>query len=110
MNNSKCFLFMQAKAIVSKLSALVRLWRNHARDSHLDCLYQLEAAMTPEMVMEVFEKLNVEGRADWSIDNTCAGLAGWLAGAWDRLKDDDLAVLTAVGAVLWREGLALRQK
>ena len=66
--------------------------------------------MTPEMVIEVFEKLNVEGRADWSIDDTCAGLAGWLSGAWDRLKDDDLAVLTAVGAVLWREGLALRQK
>ncbi|MEI5998265.1 hypothetical protein H3V53_13935 [Paraburkholderia bengalensis] len=66
--------------------------------------------MKPEIVIEMFERLNMEGRADLSVDDTCAGLAGWLAGAWDRLKDDDIALLTAVGAVLWREGFALRHK
>jgi hypothetical protein len=73
-------------------------------------MYQLEAAMTPEMVIGVFERLNVEGRADSSLDDTCAGLAAWLAGAWGRLRDEDIALLTAVGAVLWREGFALRQR
>jgi hypothetical protein len=61
-------------------------------------------------VITVFERLNIEGRADMSVDDTCAGLAGWLAGAWDRLPAQDIALLTAVGSVLWREGLALRRK
>jgi hypothetical protein len=61
-------------------------------------------------VITVFERLNIEGRADMSVDDTCAGLAGWLAGAWDRLPAQDIALLTAVGSVLWREGFASRRK
>lgn len=61
-------------------------------------------------VITIFERLNVEGRtADLSLDDTCAAFAGWLSGAWDQLDDDDIALLTAVGAVLWREGFALRR-
>lgn len=61
-------------------------------------------------VITIFERLNVEGRADVCLDDTCAGFAGWLSSAWDTLDDDDIAVLTAVGAVLWREGFALRRR
>jgi hypothetical protein len=66
--------------------------------------------MVPNDVITIFERLNTEGRADFSLDDTCAAFAGWLSGAWDRLPAQDIALLTAVGAVLWREGFALRQK
>ncbi|CAB3689786.1 hypothetical protein LMG22037_02918 [Paraburkholderia phenoliruptrix] len=66
--------------------------------------------MTADDVITVFEQMNAEGRADYSLDDTCAGFAGWLAEAWERLPAQDIALLTAVGAVLWREGFALRQK
>ncbi|WP_250512670.1 hypothetical protein [Caballeronia sp. INDeC2] len=66
--------------------------------------------MTPLDVITIFERLNVEGRADVPIDGTVAGFAGWLADAWERLDDDDIALLTSVGATLWREGFARRGK
>ncbi|WP_248322001.1 hypothetical protein [Caballeronia sp. Sq4a] len=62
--------------------------------------------MTPDEVISVFERLNVEGRADVPLDDAVAGFAAWLAGAWDYLPDDDIALLTSVGATLWREGFA----
>ncbi|WGS53542.1 hypothetical protein LFL96_21015 [Paraburkholderia sp. D15] len=65
--------------------------------------------MTPYDVITIFERLNAEGRADFSLDDTCAAFAGWLAGGWNNLSTQDIALLTAVGAVLWREGFALRQ-
>jgi len=65
--------------------------------------------MTPDDVIAIFERLNVEGRADASLDDTCAGLAAWLAAGWSRLRDEDIALLTAVGTTLWREGFAQRQ-
>ncbi|WCM21409.1 hypothetical protein NDK50_08155 [Paraburkholderia bryophila] len=61
-------------------------------------------------VITVFERLNVEGRADIPLDEACAGFAGWLAQNWERFEGDDQAVLTSVGAALWREGFAQRQK
>lgn len=61
-------------------------------------------------VITVFERLNVEGRADVPIDYACAGFAGWLAQNWERFEGDDLAVLTSVGATLWREGFEQRRK
>jgi hypothetical protein len=60
-------------------------------------------------VITIFERLNVEGRADVPIDEAVAGFAGWLAANWDRFEGDDLALLTSVGATLWREGFAQRQ-
>jgi len=66
--------------------------------------------MTPTDVITLFERLNAEGRADVPIDETVAGFAGWLAGAWDRLPDDDIALLTSVGATIWREGFARRRQ
>jgi hypothetical protein len=36
-------------------------------------------------------------------------LAAWLTAAWSRLRDEDIALLTAVGATPWREGFAQRQ-
>ncbi|WP_250865643.1 hypothetical protein [Caballeronia sp. INSB1] len=65
--------------------------------------------MTPEDVVGIFEKLNLEGRADIPLDDACAGMAGWLAGAWPRLEDEDVQLLTTIGAVLWREGFAQRR-
>jgi len=64
--------------------------------------------MTPEDVITIFERLNVEGRATVELDYACAGFAGWLAGAWDRLGEEEIALLTSVGATLWREGFARR--
>lgn len=64
--------------------------------------------MTPDDMIAIFERLNIEGRADIPLDEACAGFAGWLAEAQPRLSDDDVAVLTSVGATLWREGFALR--
>jgi hypothetical protein len=55
-------------------------------------------------VIAIFERMNVTGRADMSLDDTCADFAGWLARAWHRLPAQDVALLTAVGSVLWREG------
>jgi hypothetical protein len=66
--------------------------------------------MTPEEVITVFERMNAEGRADFSLDDTCAAFSEWLAGVWDGLPAQDIALLTAVGGVLWREGFALRRK
>nr|WP_249744578.1 hypothetical protein [Burkholderia pyrrocinia] len=43
----------------------------------------------------------VGGRADVPVDEVCAGFAGWPAEAWERL-DDEIALLTSVGATLWR--------
>ncbi|WP_269501072.1 hypothetical protein [Burkholderia sp. IMCC1007] len=66
--------------------------------------------MTPSDVITIFERLNIEGRATVDLGHTCAGFAGWLAGAWNRLSDDEIALLTSVGATLWREGFERRQK
>jgi hypothetical protein len=66
--------------------------------------------MTPYDVLTIFERLNVEGRADNGLDDTCAGFAGWLSDRWDALEEEDVALLTSVGATLWREGFARRQK
>jgi hypothetical protein len=73
-------------------------------------MHQREIDMEAADVITIFERINAEGRADFSVDDTCAGFAGWLAGAWERLPAQDIALLTAVGSVLWREGFALRQK
>lgn len=66
--------------------------------------------MTTDNVITVFEQMNAEGRAEYSLDDTCVGFAGWLAKAWERLPAQDIALLCAVGAVLWREGFAQRRK
>lgn len=65
--------------------------------------------MTPFDVITIFERLNVEGRANVPLDETVAGFAGWLAESWGRLDEDEIALLTSVGATLWREGFARRQ-
>jgi hypothetical protein len=65
--------------------------------------------MTPDDVITIFERLNIEGRAEIPLDEAIAGFAGWLSENWDRYGDD-LALLTSVGATLWREGFAQRQK
>lgn len=66
--------------------------------------------MTPEDVITIFERLNVEGRAGVSLDETCAGFAGWLSDHWSEMDDDSIALLTSVGATLWREGFAARRQ
>ena len=65
-------------------------------------------AMKADDVIAMFEELNMQGRAMGDIDLTCAGFACWLANAWDSLSKEDIATLTSVGAVLWREGFAKR--
>ncbi|MFM0135059.1 hypothetical protein [Caballeronia grimmiae] len=66
--------------------------------------------MTPLDVITIFERLNAKGRADIPLDETVAGFAGWLAEAWSRLDEHEIALLTSVGATLWREGFARRHK
>lgn len=66
--------------------------------------------MTADDVITIFERLNVEGCADVPLDEACAGFAGWLAENWGRFEGDDLALLTSLGATLWREGFGQRQK
>ncbi|CAN0620444.1 conserved protein of unknown function [Burkholderia multivorans] len=58
--------------------------------------------MTPADVITIFERLNVEARADVPLDEACAGFAGWLTGEWDQLGTNDIALLTSVGARLWQ--------
>jgi hypothetical protein len=60
--------------------------------------------MTRDDVMTIFEQLNAEGMPTVDLDLTCAGFAEWLAKAWGRLDDREIALLTSVGAMLWREG------
>jgi hypothetical protein len=60
--------------------------------------------MAPADVIAIFEQLNLEGRATVDLDHACAGFAGWLAGTCDRLDEEEIALLTSIGATLWREG------
>lgn len=64
--------------------------------------------MTPYDVMTLFERMNAEGKAVTDLDHACAGFAGWLAEAWGRLSEDEIALLTSIGATLYREGYARR--
>lgn len=66
--------------------------------------------MTPFDVITIFERLNVEGRATVPLDETVAGFTGWLTESWGRLDEDEIALLTSVGATLWREGFAMRRE
>lgn len=65
--------------------------------------------MSPEDVITIFERLHAEGRATVDLEQSCAGLAGWLSDHWNELDDDSIALLTSVGATLWREGFERRQ-
>lgn len=67
----------------------------------------MEAVMTPEDVLTIFERLNVEERTV-PLDEAIAGFAGWLAGRWDQMEGDDMATLTSIGAALYKEGLTKR--
>jgi len=49
-----------------------------------------DRTMTPDDVITIFEKLNLEGRATVDLDHACAGFAGWLARARDRLDEEEL--------------------
>ncbi|TXG99962.1 MAG: hypothetical protein E6R08_00585 [Nevskiaceae bacterium] len=42
------------------------------------------------------------------LDDAIADLAAWMELAAGRLSEDDLVVLTSIGANLYREGLRLR--
>ncbi|UTV58906.1 hypothetical protein [Burkholderia arboris] len=64
--------------------------------------------MKPHDVMTIFERMNAEGKAAADLDHACAGFAGWLAEAWGRLSEDEIALLTSIGATLYREGYARR--
>lgn len=69
-----------------------------------------ERAMKPCDVITIFERLKAEGRAAVDLEDTCAGFAGWLAEAWDRLDDDEIALLSSVKATLWRGIRSLETK
>lgn len=64
--------------------------------------------MTPADVAQVFEQLNREGRATGELNGACEAFAAWLACEWDHLSTKDIALLTSIGAVLWREGYQRR--
>ncbi|NHV26865.1 hypothetical protein [Burkholderia sp. D-99] len=64
--------------------------------------------MAPHDVMTIFERVNADGKAAIDLDHACAEFAGWLAEAWSRLSEDEIALLTSIGASLYREGYARR--
>ncbi|MBZ5789749.1 hypothetical protein [Burkholderia sp. LMG 32019] len=64
--------------------------------------------MAPHDVMTIFERVNADGKAATDLDHACAEFAGWLAEAWSRLSEDEIALLTSIGASLYREGYARR--
>jgi hypothetical protein len=66
--------------------------------------------MTPDDVIAIFERLNIEGRATVPVGDACAGFAGWLSSAWEALDGESIALLTSVGAALYREGLDQRER
>lgn len=44
------------------------------------------------------------------LDDAIALLAGWIEASQGKLTEDDLAVLSDVGAMLYRDGLGRRDK
>ncbi|WP_087046575.1 hypothetical protein [Caballeronia ptereochthonis] len=58
---------------------------------------------TPEDVIAVFEQINIEGKDFTRLEDACAGFAQWLAVEWEGLRDEEVRLLMAVGATLWRE-------
>jgi putative N-acetylmannosamine-6-phosphate epimerase len=60
-------------------------------------------------VLKIFENLYVEDRVI-GVDDATAGLAGWIAEKAATLTDDDFALLTAVGAVLFSKGAEARME
>lgn len=63
--------------------------------------------MTHDEVLKTFEDLYVEGRTV-PLDDTLARYAGWMAAQWERLDEDDVAVLMAVGGALFKAGMERR--
>ena len=53
------------------------------------------------------EVLDATGRKE-QLDDAIIKLAGWMELAQDRLTDDDMAVLSEIGAILYRDGLGRR--
>lgn len=53
------------------------------------------------------EMLDLQGNQA-SLDDAIAQLAAWMELASTRLHEDDLVVLTGIGATLYREGLRHR--
>lgn len=48
----------------------------------------------------LIKPLNVEGRIPSGLDAACAGFADWLSEIWGYLDDDEIALVTSVGAAL----------
>ena len=64
--------------------------------------------MTPAKVLSMFERQYLEGKLPVDLEHTCASFANWLAATWEQLDGEQRALLTTVGAALWREGYNLR--
>jgi hypothetical protein len=68
--------------------------------------------MTTHPVIETFqvraELLDMQGSSA-GLDEAVAQLAAWMDLASDRLTEDDVAVLTEIGAMLYRDGLRKRR-
>lgn len=53
------------------------------------------------------EVLDAAGRKA-TLDDAIVNLAGWMDEAQGRLTEDDMAALTEIGAIMYRDGLARR--
>lgn len=77
--------------------------------------HRLGASMEQIMIHPIIQRFEAQAQlldlrdSPDSLDDAIARLAGWMELAAERLREDDLAVLTEVGGVLYREGLRSRQ-
>jgi hypothetical protein len=62
--------------------------------------------MTPAKVLAQFERHYLQEKAPSDLEHVCAGLAQWLASAWDLLDEEERTRLIEIGAWLWRESFS----
>lgn len=58
-------------------------------------------------VLNIFERLCLDDLA-LSPDEAILELTRWLAARWSELDDEDIAILTSIGATLFQHGLQIR--
>ncbi|VVE59276.1 hypothetical protein [Pandoraea sputorum] len=64
--------------------------------------------MEPEDVLKVFERLCADNLA-LDLDDALIEFTSWLTERWADLNEEEIAILSAVGATLFKQGLKRRK-